>query len=85
MHAAERRQHIGGRKDGWNFKKKGKMSLLPFRSTLAHQTVKRRGTMRGRDRRGGDKGRNDEIELVKRSTSFNADNEVILQKTENVL
>lgn len=61
------------------------MSLLPFRSTLAHQTVKRRGTKRGRDRRRGGKGRNDEVELVNGSKSFNADNEVILQQTENVL
>lgn len=36
--------------------KKGKMSLLLFRSTLAHQTVKRRGTNWGETQGGGTRG-----------------------------
>lgn len=59
--------------------KKGQNVSLTFPKHFGASNCKKERGNEGERQKGGNKGRNYEIELVKRSTSFNADNEVILQ------
>lgn len=56
MHDAERRQHIGGRKDGWNFKKGQNVSLTFPKHFGASNCKKERDNEGERQKGGGTRG-----------------------------